>query len=112
MHMLARRLQILIDEPRYRRVSEHARSRNMSVGAVIRATILAPLAITTASDLEDGLQLYERYDRLDAADALLAATAVSSGADALVSADAAFADVAELRVAAPGTPAFERLLAS
>ena len=36
---LERRLQILIDEPRYRRVAARARERNMSVAAVIRDAI-------------------------------------------------------------------------
>lgn len=45
---LERRLQILIDEPRYRRLAARARERNMSIAAVIReaidATIPADLA--------------------------------------------------------------------
>lgn len=36
---LDRRLQILLDEPRYRRVAAAARARGTSVGAVIRAAI-------------------------------------------------------------------------
>jgi hypothetical protein len=36
---LARRLQILIDEPRYRRVVARARERDTSVAAVIRDAI-------------------------------------------------------------------------
>lgn len=39
MCMLERRLQILIDEPRYRRVSARARERGTSVAAVIREAI-------------------------------------------------------------------------
>ena len=39
MHMLERRLQILIDERRYRRVAAAARERNSSVAAVIRDAI-------------------------------------------------------------------------
>jgi hypothetical protein len=37
--MLSRRLQILIDEDRYRRLSAHARQLGVSVAAVIRAAI-------------------------------------------------------------------------
>jgi hypothetical protein len=37
--MLERRLQILIDEPRYRRVAARARERGTSVAAVIREAI-------------------------------------------------------------------------
>ena len=36
---LDRRLQLLIDEPRYRRVAARAKERDMSVGAVIREAI-------------------------------------------------------------------------
>lgn len=39
MCMLDRRLQILIDEPRYRRLAARARERNTSVAAVIREAI-------------------------------------------------------------------------
>lgn len=39
MHMLDRRLQILLDEQRYRRVAEAARERNTSVAAVVREAI-------------------------------------------------------------------------
>ena len=39
MRMLSRRLQILIDEPRYRRLLAEARSRRASVAAVIRDAI-------------------------------------------------------------------------
>lgn len=39
MYMLTRRLQILIDEPRYRRLRAEARERKTSVAAVIRDAI-------------------------------------------------------------------------
>jgi hypothetical protein len=39
MHMLERRLQVLLDEGRYRRVTLAARQRKTSVGAVIRDAI-------------------------------------------------------------------------
>jgi hypothetical protein len=39
MHIYERRLQILLDEPRYRRVAAKARERNTSVAAVIREAI-------------------------------------------------------------------------
>lgn len=39
MCMYDRRLQILLDEPRYRRVAAIARERNTSVAAVIREAI-------------------------------------------------------------------------
>ena len=39
MHMLERRLQILLDDERYRRVEGIARARGTSVAAVIREAI-------------------------------------------------------------------------
>jgi hypothetical protein len=39
MRMLDRRLQILIDEPRYRRLQAAARERKTSVAAVIRDAV-------------------------------------------------------------------------
>lgn len=39
MHMLTRRLQILLDEASYRRVRERARRRKVSVATVIREAI-------------------------------------------------------------------------
>jgi hypothetical protein len=39
MLMLGRRLQILIDEPRYRRLAAAARSRGTSVATIVREAI-------------------------------------------------------------------------
>lgn len=39
MHMLTKRLQVLIDEQRYRRLQAEARARKSSVGALIREAI-------------------------------------------------------------------------
>lgn len=39
MSMFERRLQILIDEPRYRRLVSRAQERNASVAAVVREAI-------------------------------------------------------------------------
>jgi hypothetical protein len=36
MHMLEKRLQVLLDEARWRRLSAYAAERNVSVGAVVR----------------------------------------------------------------------------
>jgi predicted nucleic acid-binding protein len=57
-----------------------------------------------------GLRIFEQQDSLGAFDAFLAASAISSKAEALVSADRSFAAVPRLRHVAPGTPAFEHLL--
>ena len=39
MHMLEKRLQVLLDEARWRRLSAHAAERNVSVGAVVREAL-------------------------------------------------------------------------
>lgn len=39
MHMLERRLQVLLDEARWRRLSSYAAERNLSVGAVVREAL-------------------------------------------------------------------------
>lgn len=60
MCMYDRRLQILLDEPRFRRVEAAARARRLSVAAVIREAIDVALPV----DLES---------KRAAADAILAA---------------------------------------
>ena len=45
MHMLERRVQILLDDARYRRVAAAARERKTSVAAVIRDAIDQALSI-------------------------------------------------------------------
>lgn len=74
------------------------------------AKLLAPLLSPTESTLEAGLGLFERYEGLDAFDAVLAAAAIEVGAEALVTADRAFAAVRGLRFVELGSPAFEQLL--
>ena len=74
------------------------------------AALLAPLISTMREDLEQGLTLYESDPRLGAFDALLAAAALARGAEALVSADRAFAAVSGLRHVDPATPALDDLL--
>jgi len=58
------------------------------------------------------LRIFERSESLGAFDAFLAATAIASDAEALVSADRAFSSVSRLAHVAPGTEEFERLLAA
>lgn len=74
------------------------------------ATLFRPLLVSGEAELEAALALFARHEELDAFDALLAATAVANDAEALVSADSAFASVPRLNHVAPGTPEFERLL--
>lgn len=47
MHMLERRIQILIDEARYQRVAAEAKQRGVSVASVIREAIDRGLPETT-----------------------------------------------------------------
>lgn len=75
------------------------------------ARLLSPLLAPDENALERGLSIYERTSGLGSFDAVLAATAIASDAQALVSADAGFAAVPKLRHVMPGTPEFERLLA-
>ena len=75
------------------------------------ADLLAPLLVMPESSVEVGLRIFERSKELGVFDAFLAATALASGADALVSADRAFSSVTRLAHVVPGTAEFERVLA-
>jgi predicted nucleic acid-binding protein len=61
------------------------------------ATLLSPLLQPSEKGLAAGLRLFERANGLGAFDAVLAASAIEAGADALVSADRSFAGVRGLR---------------
>ncbi len=74
------------------------------------ADLLTPLLVVTESVLRDALRLFAETNRLGSFDAVLAAAAVASGADALVSADAAFSDVPGLSHLHPSDAAIEGLL--
>src|SRR5256885_5478715 len=58
--------------------------------------ILSPLLPVTEADLERGLVLFQRAERLGSFDCVLAAAASAADAQALVSADRAFAELGEL----------------
>lgn len=75
----------------------HVRARRRDREDAARRTrdyldLLSPLLVVGEDDLQDGLRLYARCDRLGAFDAVLAATAARADAAAIVSADAAFAE--------------------
>jgi uncharacterized protein len=74
------------------------------------ADLLAPLLTVGEDHLGAGLDLFARHSGLRAFDAVLAATAIASNADALVSADATFAHVPSLNHVAPATREFHHLL--
>ena len=94
-------------------VHVRARRRDRSDAADLGrayADLLAPLLQVSESDLREGLRLFERHSALGSFDAVLAAAAMSAGAQALVSADRAFMDVPGLPYVDPGTPALQRLM--
>ncbi len=74
------------------------------------ADLLAPLLPVGEETLRRGLTLFERHHRVGAFDAVLAAASMDADAQALVSADPAFADVAGLTHLSPDDPALARLL--
>ncbi len=89
------------------------RPRAVAVQHALRyATLLTPLLAATDRDLLTGLRLHKNHERLDAFDAVLAATAIAHDAEALVSADPAFTSIRGLAHVVPGTGEFERLLAA
>jgi predicted nucleic acid-binding protein len=92
----------------------HIRARRRTREDAVNLTRLYQVAfeliVTTAADLDAGLSLFEDYPELGAFDAVLAAVALSRGAEALVSADRAFASVKGLAWIDPATPALERLI--
>jgi predicted nucleic acid-binding protein len=76
------------------------------------AEVLSPLLTVTGDDLLRGMALFARDERLGAFDAVLAATAASRQATALVSADRAFAGLPEIRHIVPDEPGLAEILLS
>ena len=74
--------------------------------------LLSPLVAVTKEALHLGISTFEKSRRLGAFDAVLAATAITTGAHALVSADAAFASVDGLEHVVPDAAGVEQLLGS
>ena len=72
------------------------------------AALLAPLLVSTTDDLELGLEFFEHHEGLGSFDAVLAATAVRADADALLSADRAFAGLTAMRHVDLASPRLER----
>jgi len=88
-----------------------ARPRRIAADAARSyATAFEPLLAPDADDLGLAVELYERHARLEASDALLAATALNREVGALVTADRAFADVPGLRVFDPRAPELAAML--
>lgn len=72
--------------------------------------LLSPLLIVEESDLREGLRLFGEASQLGSFDAVLIAAAHAAGADAIVSADAAFAEVPSVRHAVPDADGVTELL--
>jgi predicted nucleic acid-binding protein len=95
----------------------HVRARRRSRADAVAlgsdyCELLSPLLAVTAGHLGAGLSLFERSERLGAFDAVLAAAALDAGAQALVSADSAFADVAALHHVTPDEQGVNGLLST
>lgn len=94
-------------------VHVRARRRDRSDAAALGrdyADLLAPLLAPTDRELRRGLDLFEEHSDLGAFDAVLAAAALDAGADSLVSADAAFSGITDLRHAVPDKAGIASLL--
>ena len=91
-----------------------ARRRSRSDAAALAhsyADLFSPLVVVDHDDLSAGLELVERIEDLGAFDAVLAAAAQRRGAVALISTDAAFANVSAPRHLDPAAPDFAEKLA-
>lgn len=89
-----------------------ARRRTRADAAMLARQFLSAfnVLVTTPDDLEHGMTLFTDNPDLGAFDAVLAAVALNRGAEALVSADRAFASVAGLPWIDPGSPALLGLI--
>lgn len=74
------------------------------------AELLSPLLQPTVDDLNAGLALFERNERLGTFDAVLAACAARVSASAFVSADAGFATIPEIPHVSPDHSGVSSLL--
>lgn len=95
-------------------VHVRARRRGREDGAALGrdfAELLSPLLTVTEDDLRQGLEWYERSKRLGAFDAMLVAAATAAGAEAIVSADAAFGEIEAVTHVTPDAAGVARLLA-
>jgi hypothetical protein len=91
-------------------IRAHRRTRPDAVRLARRYMAAFSLLVTTPDDLDRGLGLFERWPALGAFDAVLAAVALDRRAEALVSADRAFASVPGLPLVDPASPAMMRLI--
>jgi uncharacterized protein len=87
------------------------RDRATSIEIARRYLEAIPLIAPTPSEVEVGLGVYAEHQRVGAFDAVLAGITLGRALRALISSDEAFGDVPGLPWIAPGTPAFEDLVA-
>lgn len=76
------------------------------------ADLLSPLITVTTEQLHRGLEIFSRCEGVGAFDAILASTALSTGANALVSADAAFSTIPSLAHVIPDEDGVATLLSA
>jgi predicted nucleic acid-binding protein len=90
----------------------YARRRGRARAAELAAAYADALepVMTTPEELRSGLDVWVRHPRLGAFDAVVAAVAISRGANALISADHAFEGIPGLRWIDPATTALTGLL--
>jgi predicted nucleic acid-binding protein len=74
--------------------------------------LLTPLLVVEETDLREGLRLYAEGAGTGSFDAVLAAAARASGAEALVSADGAFSGIRGIRHVVPDADGVQDLLGS
>ena len=91
-------------------VRARRRSRADAVNIARRYTAALSLLETRLDDLELGLNLFEQHSALGAFDSVLAALTLNRRAEALVSADRAFAEVPGLRWVNPATRDLDDLI--
>lgn len=72
--------------------------------------LLTPLLVVEETDLREALRLYEEGASFGSFDAVLAAAARASGAEALVSVDGAFSAIPGIRHIIPDTDGVQELL--
>jgi predicted nucleic acid-binding protein len=84
--------------------------KDASARALDYLAMLVPLQRVDEEDLATGLRLFERHADLGSVDAVLAAVSLNRDADALMSADRAFAAVRGLPYVNPASPELDELL--
>ena len=72
--------------------------------------LLSPLLVVEEPDLREGLRLFQESAGIGTFDAVLAAAAHAAGAEALVSADAGFSAIANIRHVIPDEGGIRHLL--